>query len=43
VLETLLMVVKLKTVRTDDEIHDAVEAWSASKHAEEEKYGSIDA
>ena len=33
--------VKLKTVRTNDDIRDAVKAWSSSKHEAEEKYGPI--
>ena len=32
---------KTKLGRTDDDIHDAVKAWSASKHAAEEKYGPM--
>ena len=33
--------VKLKTVRTDEDIHDAVKGWIRSRHEAEVKYGPM--
>ena len=30
-----------KLVRTNDDIHDAVKAWSSSRHEAEKKYGPM--